>query len=302
MNLCRIRVITGKVVPCNEGVVVYMSIDMFNLTTYASVDRRYLEEMANIREDKLGRSLYQFYCQLDYGCVMWKPHKFGPETNDKIPYTKVDINPKYFNNFNMFYDVLVGLFSESEIISQDSFHISRIDLKSDIENLPIDVVLSRLYAMGYRRDSVTIIKGSTIYIGSNPKIRIYDKTKEISARLKKGGDVSESEMEILKSGKQITRFEIQIRSYKGTLKDVAADPVSLASYFDRIHFYNFEDDGKIASIGGLQLLFSKIPRKNRAVFEEFKDNNLETQVRTEYITSVREWFEGKDEGLEGVPF
>ena len=302
MNLCRIRVITGKVVPCNEGVVVYMSIDMFNLTTYASVDKRYLEEMAYIREDKLGRSLYQFYCQLDYGCVMWKPHKFGPETNDKIPYTKVDINPKYFNNFNMFYDALVGLFSESEIISQDSFHISRIDLKSDIENLPIDVVLSRLYAMGYRRDSVTIIKGSTIYIGSNPKIRIYDKTKEISARLKKGGDVSESEMEILKSGKQITRFEIQIRSYKGTLKDVAADPVSLASYFDRIHFYNFEDDGKIASIGGLQLLFSKIPRKNRAVFEEFKDKNLETQVRTEYITSVREWFEGKDEGLEGVPF
>ena len=279
-----------------------MAIDMFNLTTYSSVDRRYLEEMAYIREDKLGRSLYQFYCQLDYGCVMWKPHKFGSETNDKIPFTKVDINPKYFNNFNMFYDALVGLFSESEIICQDSFNVSRIDLKSDIENLPIDVVLSRLYAMGYRRDSVTIIKGSTIYIGSNPKIRIYDKTKEISARLKTGGDVAESEMEILKSGKQITRFEIQIRSYKGTLKDVAADPVSLASYFDRIHFYNFEDDGKIASIGGLQLLFSKIPRKNRAVFEEFKDNNLETQVRTEYITSVREWFEGKDEGLEGVRF
>ena len=279
-----------------------MAIDMFNLTTYSSVDRRYLEEMAYIREDKLGRSLYQFYCQLDYGCVMWKPHKFGSETNDKIPFTKVDINPKYFNNFDIFYDSLVGLFCASEIISQDSFHVSRIDLKSDIENLPIDVVLSRLYAMGYRRDSVTIIKGSTIYIGSNPKIRIYDKTKEISARLKKGGDVSESEMEILKSGKQITRFEIQIRSYKGTLKDVAADPVSLASYFDRIHFYNFEDDGKIASIGGLQLLFSKILRKNRAVYDNFKDKDIKEQVRNNYITSVREWFEGKDEGLEGVPF
>ena len=116
MGLCRIRVITGKVVPCNVGVVVYMAIDMFNLTTYSSVDRRYLEEMAYIREDKLGRSLYQFYCQLDYGCVMWKPHKFGSETNDKIPFTKVDINPKYFNNFDIFYDSLVGLFCASATI------------------------------------------------------------------------------------------------------------------------------------------------------------------------------------------
>lgn len=202
----------------------------------------------------------------------------------------------------MFYDSLLGLFSAMENISQDSFYVSRIDLKSDIENLPIDVVLSRLYAMGYRRDSVSIIKGSTIYIGSNPKIRIYDKAKEIYARIKMGGDLSEWDEEILKSGKQITRFEIQIRGYKGTLKDVAADPVSLVSYFDRLQFYNFEDDGKIASIGGLQLLFSKIPRKNRVVFETFKDKDIEEQVRNNYITSVREWFEGKDERLDEVPF
>jgi hypothetical protein len=233
---------------------------------------------------------------------MWKPHKFGPEMNDKIPYTKVDINPKHFINFNMFYDSLLGLFCVSENISQDSFHVSRVDIKSDIENLPIDVVLSRLYAMGYRRDSVTIIKGSTIYIGSNPKIRIYNKTKEISERLKKRGDLSEWDEEILKSGKQITRFEIQIRSYKGTLKNVAADPVSLVSYFDRLQFYNFEDDGKIAALGGLQLLFSKITRKNREVFETVKDKDIKEQIRANYITSVREWFEGKDERLEEVPF
>lgn len=275
---------------------------MFNLTTFSSVDRCYLEEMADIREDKLRRSLYQYFCQLDYGCVMWKPHKFGPEMNDRIPYTKVDINPKHFINFKMFYDSLLGLFSAMENISQDSFYVSRIDLKSDIENLPIDVVLSRLYVMGYRRDSVSIIKGSTIYIGSNPKIRIYDKAKEIYARLKMGGDLSEWDEEILKSGKQITRFEIQIRGYNGTLKDVAADPVSLVSYFDRLQFYNFEDDGKIASLGGLQLLFSKIPRKNRAMFETVKDKDIKDQIRNNYITSVREWFEGKDERLDEVPF
>lgn len=279
-----------------------MGIDMFNLTTYSSVDRSYLEEMAEIREDMYGRSIYKYFCKLPYGEVMWKPHKFSPETNDRIPFTKVDINPKYFNNFKMFYDYLSGLFYESENTSKDSFNVSRIDLKADIENLPIDIVLSRLYAMGYRRDNISIIKWSTIYIGSNPKIRIYDKTKEILARFKKGDNLSEWDEEILKSGKQITRFEIQIRGYKGTLKDVADDPVSLVSYFDRLKFYNFEDDGKIASIGGLQLLFSKIPRKNRAVFEKFKDIDLEAQVRTQYITSVKEWFEGKDGGLEGVPF
>ncbi|MDD5434572.1 MAG: hypothetical protein PH343_04005, partial [Nitrospira sp.] len=201
-----------------------------------------------------------------------------------------------------FYDSLSGLFYKSENTSKDSFNVSRIDLNADIENIPIDVVLSRLYAMGYRRDSLSIIKGSTIYIGPNPKIRIYDKTKEIYARLKKGGEVSENEMEIFKSGKQMTRFEIQVRGYKGTLKDVAADPVSLVSYFDRLKFYNFEDDGKIASIGGLQLLFSKIPRKNRVLFEMFKDKDLEAQVRNQYITSVKEWFEGKDTEIEGVPF
>ena len=83
---------------------------------------------------------------------------------------------------------------------------------------------------------------------------------------------------------------------------MAADPVSLVSHFDRLQFYNFEDDCKIAALGGLHLLLSKIPRKNRAVFETVKDKDIKEQIRTNYITSVREWFEGKDEKLEGVPF
>lgn len=280
-----------------------MGIDMFNLTTYASVDKRYLEEVADIRENTPGKGLYKYFCKLDYGEVMWKPHKFGPETNDKIPYTKVDINPKHFDSYKTFQDYLCGLFSEYEDMGPERFNVSRIDLKSDIEDLPIDVVLSRLYAMGYRRGSVSIIRGSTIYIGSNPKIRIYDKIEEIKARCKKGCYISKVDEEMLLSGKQITRFEIQVRNYKGTLKDVVDDPLGLVSYFDRLQFYNFEDDGKIASLGGLQSLMSKIPRKNRAVFEKFKDKDLGDQVRNNYLTSVKEWFESNnDKNFEEVPF
>ncbi len=273
---------------------------MFNLTTYAAVDRKHLNEMGYIREDTTWKSFYKFFCEVEYGNIMWQPQKFRSETNYKIPYTKVDVNPKYFNNYNMFQSWLFGLFCESEDISLNSFNVSRIDLKSDIENLFIDAVLPRLYAMGYRRDSVGLYKG-TIYIGSNPKIRIYDKIKEIKARARKGGDVTDCELEMLSSGKQITRFEIQIRGYKGTLKDVVNNPVGLASYFDKLQFYDMKDDEKIASMGGLQRLMSRIPRKYRVEYETFRNEEIQAQIRNNYISSVKEWFEG-DDGRDGVPF
>ncbi len=163
-----------------------MSIDMLNLTTYASVDRKHLGEMGAINEDTDRHFIYQYICKTEYGNVLWKPHKFKLETNDKIPFTKIDVNPNHFPNYNMFHAWLFGLFKENENVSLDSFSVSRIDLKSDVYDVPLDVVLSRLYVMGYRRDSVSIIMGSTIYIGSNPKIRIYDKQKEIMYRFKQG--------------------------------------------------------------------------------------------------------------------
>jgi hypothetical protein len=275
---------------------------MLNLTTYAYVDVQYLREISPIKEDTEGKSIYKYFCKLTYGDIMWKPHKFSSVTNGSIPYTKVDINPKYFDNLKTFQETLYGLFSESEDIYPGRFNVSRIDLKSDIEDLSIDVVLPRLYVMGYRRDSVSIIKNSTIYIGSNPKIRIYDKIKEIKYRLKKGWDISEENKEMLLSGKEFTRFEIQIRGFKGTLKYIIDDPVGLVSYFDRIQFYNFEDDEKIASMGGLQLLMSKIPRKKRIEFEKFRDKDLESHIRNNYITSVKDWVDGKNDRLADVPF
>jgi len=274
---------------------------MLNLTTYASVDSDYLSEIGDIEEDLERNFFYKYICKFEYGKVMWKPHKYSSETNDKIPFTKIDVNPKHFPNHNMFSVWLFGLFKEIENVSLDSFNISRIDLKSDVYDVSIDVVLARLYVMGYNKDSVSIIKGSTIYIGSNPKIRIYDKQKEIMYRFKHGKQINDQDVEIYVSGKQITRFEIEIRNYKGTLKNVFDDFLGLVSYFDRIKFYSLEDDDKIASMGGLQRLMSRIPRKYRAEYDENKDKELESLVRDNFIKSMKAWIEEGD-GSAGVPF
>jgi hypothetical protein len=77
-------------------------------------------------------------------------------------------------------------------ISLDRFTVSRVDVKADVENLPLDVVMARLFVKGLRKDSFSIYKG-TIYMGVNPKIRIYDKTKEIKARMKKDYDLTDWE-------------------------------------------------------------------------------------------------------------
>lgn len=153
-----------------------MSVDKFNLTISRPVDASYLKEAGGaISEDKsqamTRRRLYKYFCKLDRAEVMWEPHKFLGEANYRIPYCKIDVNPKYFNSFNELHSYLNSIFGIDEIDLAE-FNISRLDVKSDIENLPIDVALSRLYAMGFRRESVSLYKGSTIYIGTNPKIRI----------------------------------------------------------------------------------------------------------------------------------
>lgn len=169
-----------------------------------------LKEIGEIHEDLHRQKFYKFFCKTEYAELFWKPHRFSYEANIKIPYSKIDINPKYFSCFSSLYDYLNHLLGAEKPIPLSHFHVSRIDLKADIENLPIDIVLSRLHAQGYRRESVTILKGSTIYIGSNPLIRIYDKGKEIKSRGKKGEKLLDWEQEIIDSKKQVTRFEVQV--------------------------------------------------------------------------------------------
>jgi hypothetical protein len=288
-----------------------MGIDKLCLTTYEIVKVDYLKEFWKVSEDEYRLRLYKYFCEMDYAQVMWRPHRFSDDTNKRIPYSKVDINPKYFDCFKLFYDYLTNIFGSQ--VDLDCLNVSRIDLTTDIENLPMDVVYSRLHVPGFHRDSLSIYKG-TVYIGSNPRIRIYDKIKEIKDRIKKNEkykygfkklhNITEWERQVVESGKQITRIEIQLGNYNGNLKDVVADPVSLVSNFDRLRFYDFEDDEKIGSmVGGLQFLMTKINRKLRVNMDNFRSQKLETTIKENYITSVKEWFEKeKDSALEEIPF
>lgn len=278
-----------------------MAIDKLNLTVYEAPDIGYLEWAGYISEDDKRYKFYKYFCKLDKAEVMWKPHKFGKETNYSFPYCKIDINPKYFDSYSSFHYYLMRLFGADRNIALNIFNVSRIDVASDIEGLAFDTALSRLNVLGYKRDSLSIYKGSTMYLGSNPMIRVYDKIKEIKYRLKKGQEVIAYEKALFESDKQVTRFEIAVKPERMTLEDVVNDPISLASYFDKLRFYNFEDDDKIASLGGLQFLFSQMRREKRTALEKFKDTDLEALVKANYISSIREWF-GMDTALEEIPF
>ena len=62
---------------------------------------------------------------------MWEPHKFDALTNWTIPYTKVDIHPKYFDRFYLLKEYLLNLFPDNEI-ELDGFNISRIEIHSGV--------------------------------------------------------------------------------------------------------------------------------------------------------------------------
>ncbi|MBM4055307.1 MAG: replication initiation factor domain-containing protein [Planctomycetes bacterium] len=274
-----------------------MGIDKLGLTSFYIPDMEYLKAYWEIREDEVRSRLYKYFCKMDYAEVMWCPHKFGEDTNCRISYSKVDINPKYFDSYKQFYSYLETIFVQNNIISPEYFSVTRVDIKADIENLPIDVVVARLYAKGFNRRSYNFFKGSTIYIGSDPKITIYDKTLEIKSRLKKGFAITEKEKQILEEGKQITRFELRIKNYRGTLKELINDPSTLVKHFERLQFYNFEDEERLFAIGGLQLLFPKINRKFRKDLEKYRAEDLEKMIKEDYTGSVKEWFGGDD-----IPF
>ncbi|MFO0792625.1 MAG: hypothetical protein U0586_01030 [Candidatus Brocadiaceae bacterium] len=278
-----------------------MGIDKLCLTSYEIVKADYLREFWKVTEDLQRLRLYKYFCEMDYAQVMWRPHKFSDETNMRIPYSKIDVNPKYFDCFKFLYDYVSNVFNSQPDLER--LNVSRIDLTVDIENLPMDVVFSRLHVPGFNRDSLSLYKG-TVYIGSNPKIRIYDKTKEIKQRLRKKMNITDWEKGVIESEKQITRFEIQLSNFGGNLKDVVNDPVSLVSNFDRIRFYDFEDKEKIGSmVGGLYFLMTKINRKLRGTLDKFRSQELETMIKENYIASVKKWFEVKSNpGIEEVPF
>ncbi|QPJ64738.1 MAG: hypothetical protein G3M78_04765 [Candidatus Nitrohelix vancouverensis] len=248
-----------------------------------------------MKPDNLRRKFYKNFCKLDCAVVMWQPHQFGAVTNFGIPYTKVDIHSKHFDRFHELKDYLLDLFPDSHEIDLNDFNISRIELHSDIESLPLDIVLARLWVIGYRRESVSFYKGKTIYIGTDPKIRIFNKNSQLLRKLGKTGKLTENELQLM-NGKPITRFSIEIGQLKMNLNQLVNDPKQLASYFDRFKFYNFEDDESINRVGGFQILMSKIRREHRKSFDQFKDRELERLIQRNFKSSIRAWF--KKEAIE----
>jgi len=90
-------------------------------------------------------------------------------------------------------------------VNPEESNVSRLDIAVDVEGFTIDVLLSIMRIKNIRTDSLSFYKG-TIYVGYNPKIRIYEKVKEIKERVKKGFEITEYERGLLESGKSYTRF------------------------------------------------------------------------------------------------
>ena len=277
-----------------------MGLDKLNLTIYEPPDTGKLEEVGHIQE-KDRNKIYKYFCNLGPIQFMWKPHKYGPEMNERMAYTKVDCSPKYFTCFQEMMDCVQQYFLAPNIIALNRFTISRVDVKADIENIPLDIVLARLYLKGSRRDSLRTSYGS-IYLGKAPMTRIYDKLNELKHREKEGAELTEWEKQILKEEKQITRFEIEIKRPGLDLEQLAKDPESLVSYLERLEFYDFEDDENICAAGGLQFLLRNTTRSFRKALDTFRVEDLKQQIREKYLAGVATWFYNKSRIIDDVPF
>ena len=277
-----------------------MGLDKLNLTIYEPPDTGLLEEVAYIQE-KDRNKIYKYFCNLGPIQFMWKPHKYGPEMNEKMAYTKVDCSPKYFTCFQELMDCVQTYFLAPNIIALNRFTISRVDVKADIENIPLDIVLARLYLKGSRRDSLRTSYGS-IYLGKDPMTRIYDKLNELKHREKEGAELTEWEKQVLKDEKHITRFEVEIKRPGLDLEQLVKDPESLVSYLERLEFYDFEDDENITATGGLQFLLRNTTRSFRKALDAFRTEDLKQQIREKYLAGVATWFDNKSRIIDDVPF
>jgi Phage replication protein CRI len=265
-------------------------IDKLTLTACSLPDIKYLESRGDVREDEGRRNIYKYLCRLDKATVFYAPHKFSDSINAAIPFTKIDINPKYFNCYLEMESYIFDIFRGSSL-DVGEMNVSRIDIAADIEDFPIDCILSMLRIARIRTESLSFYKG-TIYAGSNPKIRIYDKVKEIKYRQNKGYEITDYEKSLLESGKGYTRFEIQIRTQRKTLGAIVSDPSAFASYFNRLEIFNFtENEGN----GVLQSLYKYINRKFRAELEKYRNRDIVETIKNQYVTSVTEWFDPSKE-------
>jgi hypothetical protein len=259
-------------------------LDKLTFTIDKMPDKDYISLHGTIREYKRDK-LYKYIGMLDDATVFFLPHKFDPVTNCRIPASKIDINPKNFKSY-------ISMLACASSIIRDIYdypemcNITRLDVAADIEDLSIKTLLAMLHVQKITLDTFRIIKG-TIYAGSDPKFRIYDKIKELKAKIEKGYKPTEYEKALMGSEKPFVRFEVQKRSNEMTLKDLPEKAVSVISYFDRMDFLNL-DENKFSSM--MHFLYRLIPRKHRNELEQYKDNVLLEKIKERCTASIQEWF------------
>jgi len=261
-------------------------IDKLNLTTFRAPDYDYLNYHGDYSESLSKSKLYKYMWKLEDCVVMCKPHKFSREINDGIPYTKIDINPKYFECYLSMWGYIDAIFNEANLRA-DEFNVSRIDLAEDVPDVSSKSFLSVLRVQKISFDSFRVQKG-TIYIGKNPEIVIYDKIKEIRSRLKRGGRITDYEEMLLNSGKEWMRFEIRKKPEKMSLQYVVDHAASLAPEFDRLEMFKFNGE---EMTGIMHVIYGLINRKNRKELDHFKDSVLIDRMKENFIASVTDWFD-----------
>lgn len=267
-----------------------IAIDKLNLTTFYEPDKSFLEDHGEIIEANRGK-VYKYMCRLDNGLfVLFYPHKFSETRNALIPFTKFDFNPKYFTSFDHVFAELRKALGKDDI-SPEFFNVSRIDLASDMEDVSMYMALLNIHVKKIQNKTFNIINGS-IYGGSNPKVVVYDKVAEIAYRKQEGIAVTDYEEEIVKSEKDVTRFEIRIKGIGLNLQEVLNDPESLVSYFDKkIELFDF---GNQESSTPLQFWRKLISKPKLKELDKFRRLDLMERMKSNYILGVRDWFSNHD--------
>jgi hypothetical protein len=258
-------------------------IDYLSLTLAAPPNKDYLDYYGKTEEDSFRLQMYRYMCELDKARVLFCPHKYKDSTNASMPFTNIVLNPKYFYCYDEMEDYVFAIIGDDDLRLED-INISRIDVAADIDGVNVKAVIAMLHVKGIK--SFRLIE-DTIYAGRNPKVRIYNKLNEIIYRIKKDKKVTEEEIKLLESHRELTRFEVAVSRPKINLQQLKDNPIRFVSYFDRLTFIQMSCSNPC---GVMQTLYKQVNRKFRKQLEALQDMELIEKIKSTYISDVIQWF------------
>lgn len=262
-------------------------IDYLSLTLQLPPDKDYMEYHGNVTEDSFMSHIYKYMCELDKSRILFCPHKFKEFTNARMPFTNIILNPKHFDCYEEM-EVYIFSIMNSPELNLEAINVSRIDVAADIEDINVKAIIAMLHVKGIKAFRII---NDTIYAGKNPKVRIYNKLAEIIYRIKKETKITEGENILLKSYKELTRFEVAVSRPKLNLKQLKENPVRLASYFDRLNFLKLSCSNPC---GVMQIMYKQVNRKFRKQLEALRDMILLEKIKETYTSDVIQWFTEKE--------